>query len=177
MSYILAAAALTRLVLAHDCADTPVESLTHLWEERSEAELGLGMRLFYCVGLGLAMFSTFLISLSHTHKLPASCRFPKWARLANRLAVAVTLCCLPAADAHKLSSLSLVGVTVSLVLWVLIVEIVGKSCPDESFFGQGECKYTARCSRRRLDEALGGGGEVDVNVLSRGEKRGADVLE
>src|SRR5512142_1462944 len=42
MSYILAAAALTRLVLAHDCPDTPVESLTHLWEERSEEEVGLG---------------------------------------------------------------------------------------------------------------------------------------
>jgi len=178
MSYILSAAALTRLVLAHDCIDTPVESLTHLWEERSEAEVHLGMRLFYSVGLGLAMFSTFLISLSHTHKLPPTCRLPKWARLANRLAVSVVLCCLPAADVHHFDSLSFVAVTVALTLWVLVFEIVGKSCREESFFGaEGECKYTARCSRRRLDEALGDGGEVDVNVLSRGEKRGADVLE
>jgi hypothetical protein len=178
MSYIPSAAALSRLVLAHDCANADPHDLAHVFEERSHEELYLGLRLFYSTGLGIALFSTFLIALCHQHKLPVDCRVPKYGRLGNRLAVAVILCALPAAQ--SLTSLSFVAITTCLMFEVLLVELWGKSCRRDTFFGagvQGDCKYTARCNKRTLDAAMQSDGEVDVNILSKREKRGADVID
>lgn len=56
MSFVLGAAALSKLVLATDCADANLEDLLELSMEKSEHEIPDGLRWFYCAGLGLALF-------------------------------------------------------------------------------------------------------------------------
>lgn len=180
MSYIISSAALSKLVLADDCQDASASTLTPLYEAKSEAEIPLGLFLFYCVGLGLALACMLAINLSHTHKIPAqTCRIPYWLRAANRLAVCVILCCLPAAatargggSGDRLNSLQLVGVATALSAWVLAVELLGRSCRQTSLFGDEgrRCRYTARCSRRELDDATKSDGEIEVRELGRNEK-------
>jgi hypothetical protein len=55
MSFVLAAAALSKLVLATDCRDTKMEDLTATYMLRADAEIPIGLRWFYCAGLGLAL--------------------------------------------------------------------------------------------------------------------------
>lgn len=177
MSYIPAAAALTKLVAAADCPDADPESLSHHWHERSEDHVSLGIRLFYCVGLGAAVFSTLLISLSHEHKHPPLRRISKPWRLANRALVSAILCVLPAVPADRLNSLQLVAITCSLIFWVLLFEIWGVSCRDEAFFGRNrKCVYMANCSRRALDEATKEDGKVDVREFGRNEKTAVPTM-
>lgn len=169
MSFILAAAALSRLVLVTDCADAPAETLTDQYLARSAPEIALGLRFYYCIGLAASLAAMGLVSISHDHKLPLACRLPKRVRLGNRFAVCAVLSCLPAAQ--SLNSLSLVSIATGLTLWVLLVEIWGKSCPDQTFFGE-DCQrrgYTARCSKRELEEAMRNDGEVDVMELGKNE--------
>jgi hypothetical protein len=172
MAYILASAALSKLVVAADCADTDAESLTEFYHERSEEHISMGLRFYYCTGLAIALLSMGLISLSHEHKLPFTCRLPKWVRLANRLAVCVVLFCLPAA--REVNSLHLICITTSLTVWVLLFEIWGRSCPESAFLGEDhQRRYTARCSKRALEDAMKSDGEVDVVELGKSEKTGA----
>lgn len=172
MAYILASAALSKLVVAADCPDAPVDTLTHFHQERSEEHLILGLRFYYCMGLAIALLSMGVISLCHEHKLPPTSRLPKWARMGNRFAVCVVLFCLPAA--RELNSLNLIAITTCLTVWVLLVEIWGTSCPQESFWGAAEqCQYTARCSKRALRDAVKSDGQVDVVELGKSEKTGA----
>ena len=56
MSFVLAAAALSKLVLATDCRDTKIEDLTATYMLKSEPEIPIGLRWFYCAGLGIALF-------------------------------------------------------------------------------------------------------------------------
>jgi len=92
--------------------------------------------------------------------------------MVNRFAVCIILFCLP--TAHSLNSLHLVAITTGLIIWVLLLELWGMSCPDESFFGEKKpCKYTARCkiSKKDLELAIKGGHVINVSDLSeRGEK-------
>ncbi|KAB5585807.1 bacterial low temperature requirement A protein-domain-containing protein [Coniochaeta sp. 2T2.1] len=172
MGYILASAALSKLVVAADCRDSPLETLTEFYQLRSEEHVSLGLRFYYCTGLAVALLSMGLISFAHEHKLPVTCRLPKWVRLANRVAVCVVLFALPAAQG--VDSLNLIGITTSLSVWVLLVELWGKSCREEAFWGdcqEARC-YTAKCSKRRLEDAIKSDGEVDVVELGRGEKTG-----
>ena len=55
MGYILAAASLSRLVLATDCRDANVEDLTEAYISNSQQEVPIGLRWFYCGGLGIAL--------------------------------------------------------------------------------------------------------------------------
>lgn len=55
MGYVIAGASLSKLVLAHDCSDTDVETLGEVYLERSEPEVPIGLRWFYCGGLGVAL--------------------------------------------------------------------------------------------------------------------------
>lgn len=57
MAYVLAGAALSRLVLATDCRDANVEDLTEMYVSKSEHEVSDGLRWFYCGGLGIALMS------------------------------------------------------------------------------------------------------------------------
>ncbi len=138
MSFILSSAALSRLVLVRDCANTDLETLAEVSALRSEEEVSLGLRFFYCTGLAISLLAMGAVSLSHEHKITLTCRLPKWARLLNRLIVCVIFFCLPAAEG--LNSLDLIGVTTSLTVWVLFLEIWGKSCKEESFFVEDKDK-------------------------------------
>lgn len=169
MAYIVAAAGLSKLVVATDCSDAPIDTLTEFYMEKAEDELALGIRLFYCVGLGIALFCMGLINFSHEHKVPPFCRVPRWLRLTNRGAVCIIFCCLPASE--HLNSLDLISITTALTAWVLILELFGKSSKGDSLFGDGtKCRYTAQCSKKDLEKAMKSDGEVDVMELGRREK-------
>ncbi|CAK7566996.1 MAG: hypothetical protein SEPTF4163_004953 [Sporothrix epigloea] len=190
LAFILSSAALTRFVVATDCPNASVESLTEMYQERSSPVISLGLRLYYSTGLGVSLFSMTLIALCHKHKTSPMARLSKGARMANRLVVSAIFCALPAAQ--SLSSLKVMSIATGLLGWVLIIEIYGQSCVGDRMFETcATGGYTARCSQKRLRRALrdgqrepdgdveGGvaGPQVDVNVLSQGEKHGAIFIE
>ena len=55
MAYVLAGAALSRIVLVTDCRDANIEDLTEAYVSKSEHEMSTGLRWFYCGGLGVAL--------------------------------------------------------------------------------------------------------------------------
>jgi hypothetical protein len=71
MAYVLASASLSKLVLAHDCSDTDLESLGKHYVERSEDHIPSGLRWFYCAGLGIALLC---MSKLHIWIIPGSYR-------------------------------------------------------------------------------------------------------
>jgi hypothetical protein len=176
MSYVLGAAALSRLVLAHDCADADPHDLTHFYEEKSEEHIPVGLRWFYCGGFAIALAGMGVISLCHVHKdSTKSIRVLKRYRLLNRFAVCIILILLPLSE--HLSSLQLISIVTGLLLWVLLLELWGVSCPDDEWFGgKGtKCKYTAKCkiSKRDLESAVKEGQVIKVEELKdKGEKGG-----
>jgi hypothetical protein len=69
----------------------------------------------------------------------------------------------------------LISIVTGLVLWVLLLELWGMSCPDDSFFGEKRaCKYTARCkiSKEDLESAAKGGHVINVQSLSDSGEKG-----
>ncbi|KAH7370721.1 bacterial low temperature requirement A protein-domain-containing protein [Rhexocercosporidium sp. MPI-PUGE-AT-0058] len=172
MSFVLAAGSLSKLVVATDCHDAELEDLTEFYQHKSEHEIPIGLRWFYCAGLGIALFCMGLISLSHIHKDTPGTRIPKRLRLLNRFLICIILMLLPLS--HSLNSLHLIATTTALTIWVLMLELWGMSCWDESFFGEKRaCKYTARCkiSKKDLESAVKGGNVIKVEELKeRGEK-------
>jgi len=174
MSFVLAAGSLSKLVLATDCNDAKLEDLTEIYSEKSDQEIPEGLRWFYCVGLGISLLCMGIISLCHHHKESSGhlIRIPKRKRLTNRFAVCIILFCLPLV--HSLNSLQLISTTTGLIIWVLLLELWGMSCPNESFFGEKKaCRYTARCkiSKKDLESAVKGGHVIKVQQLTdRGEK-------
>ncbi|KAH6670073.1 bacterial low temperature requirement A protein-domain-containing protein [Halenospora varia] len=173
MSYVLGAAALSKLVVAHDCPNADEHDLTEFYAHKSEGEIPMGLRWFYCAGLGIALFCMGIISLCHIHKdPPRGMRLRKTFRMANRFGVSVILFALP--TAHDLNSLQLISIVTGLLVWVLLLELWGVSCPEDSFFGQNrQCKYTARCkiSKKDLESRVKGGEVIKVEELSeKGEK-------
>ncbi|KAH8657000.1 bacterial low temperature requirement A protein-domain-containing protein [Tricladium varicosporioides] len=173
MSYVLGAAALSKLVVAHDCPDADEHNLTEFYAHKSEGEIPMGLRWFYCAGLGIALFCMGIISLCHIHKdPPRGMRLRKSFRMANRFGVCVILFALP--TAHDLNSLQLISIVTGLLVWVLLLELWGVSCPEDSLFGQkSQCKYTARCkiSKKDLESRVKGGEVIKVEELSeKGEK-------
>lgn len=62
MAYVLAGAALSRLVLAADCHDANVDDLTDAYTDSSKPEVSSALRWFYCAGLGVALLC---MSTSH----------------------------------------------------------------------------------------------------------------
>ena len=57
MAYVLAGAALSRLVLVTDCHDANIDDLTEAYIGRSEPDVNTPLRWFYCGGLGIALLS------------------------------------------------------------------------------------------------------------------------
>src|SRR5437868_4497167 len=134
MSFILGGAGLSKMVLLTDCPNSPLDGLTATYQAKSGENLSLGLRLYYCMGLGLSLFCMGLISLSHEHKVPLGlCRLPKWVRLGNRFGVCVILFCLPAAQG--LNSLNLIAIATALGVWTLFFELWAKSCRQSTLFG------------------------------------------
>ncbi|KAL8711317.1 MAG: hypothetical protein Q9220_004214 [cf. Caloplaca sp. 1 TL-2023] len=172
MSYVLAGASLSRLVLAHDCADADVETLTEGYAGLSEAELPPGLRWFYSAGLGIALLCLCVISFTHVHKKFEGQRITKRSRLGLRVAVAVVLLCLPLAE--SLSSLELISTVTGLIVLVLMFDLYGCTFVGESFVRDGrKCKYWADCPRKRrraLEEAMKNGHVINVEELAQDEK-------
>ena len=180
MSYVLAGACLSKIVLAHDCPDADPEDLTEAYILRSEEHLSHGLRWFYCCGLGIALLSMSIISMSHVHKEIANQRIAKHPRLALRVAAAIILICLPLAADH-LNSLQLVGTTTGIVVFVLMVDVYGSTSRNDSFWrDRGKCRYSTRCAlkRRELQEVMKRGERVEIRELvegGRGEKAAFQV--
>ena len=179
MGYVLAAGALSRLVLAHDCPDANPDHLGEAYRSRSEASLSDGLRWFYCAGLAIALLSMCLLSLSHIHKRVPNARLRKRPRLAIRASVAVIIACLPLAG-MSLSSLHLISITTALVVFVLAVDVWGSLSQETGFWTGGfcdghkrSCEYRAQLhisqkKRREIEGALKSGEKVCLqDVLSR----------
>ncbi|KAL2351242.1 bacterial low temperature requirement A protein-domain-containing protein [Cryomyces antarcticus] len=162
MSYVLAGAALSKLVLAHDCADADPETLSEAYVARSAPDISPGQRWFYCAGLAIALACMGLISLSHVHKQIPGQRIRKAHRLALRFAVALAILLLALAP---LNSLHLIATTTALVALVTAFDLVGSTCVHDSFWWDRKrpCAYTARCkvSRKDLEASVKSGAVVD----------------
>ncbi|KAI9780504.1 MAG: hypothetical protein M1835_004476 [Candelina submexicana] len=171
MGYILAAAALAHLVIAHDCSNADTYGLPEAYVGKSECEISMGLRWFYCAGLGIALACMGIISMSHVHKLVPGQRLKKSHRLAIRFAVAIIVICLPLAD--SLNSLQLIGTTTGLTFFVLTLELMGSSCVNDAFVWDNKpCNYTAQCNIKRKDveNAIKTGEIVNVRELAKQEK-------
>ena len=173
MAYVLAGASLSRLVLVTDCPNTHAEELTEAYAAKTEAEIPEGLRWFYCAGLGVALLCMSIISLSHVHKEFDGQRIEKRYRIAIRIAVSITLICLPLA--RSLNSLQLISITTGLVAFVLMVDVYGSTSKYDNFWAcTSHCKYRANCplKKRILAEAVKSGTTVKLEEvqLEHGEK-------
>ncbi|CAM1504207.1 Fc.00g017980.m01.CDS01 [Cosmosporella sp. VM-42] len=169
MGYILASAALSKLVLATDVANANPENLSHHYEDRAEDHIANGIRFFYCHGLAIALLSMGVISWCHDHRRPADLRWSKTTRLANRFAVCIIMFFLPMA--HSLNSLNLIAITLGLSLWVLLLELFGKSCRNDPFIGEKtgcSVRYSCKCSKKDLEEA---------NLMEKVDRPSVEVVE
>ena len=187
MSFVLSGAALSRLVLAHDCSNTPVDTLVDAYAAKSEDEISTGVRWFYCAGLGISFGCMAIISLCHVYKLVPGAKFKhsKIMRICFRLTISVVIIFLGFA---KLNSFQLIGTTTALVGGVLGVEMLfDMACEHEqqckmskkkvSFFKrfcggeEKQCKYMARCnvSKKDLEASVRDGSLLKVHEL-KGEK-------
>lgn len=169
MGYILASAGLSKLVLTTDTPNTNPEQLSEHYFERAEPEIANGIRFFYCHGLAIALLFMGVISLCHKHRAPATLRWSKTSRLANRFAVCVILFFLPMAK--TLNSLHLISITLGLTLWVLLVELFGKSCTNDPFIGEKKgctVRYSCKCTKKELKK---------VGGKEQPERRSAEVQE
>lgn len=177
MSFVLSAGALAVLVRAHDCADADVESLYETFIPRSEAHISAGLQWYYCGGLGVSLVCLAIIAATHTHRKIPNQRIKKNVRLVYRVAVAIVITCLPLAH---LDSLGLVAATTGLVVSVLVLELVGSTCWNESLLwdrncGRGQCSYSAKCSvgREELEKSVKDGTVLNVEEIAKrdgGEK-------
>ena len=88
------------------------------------------------------------ISLSHVHKDIQGQRLSKIQRLPLRVAIAITILCLPLAE--SLTSLTLVATTTGLVVIILIYELYGSTNYEEGFWKcKRQYKYSADCRMRK----------------------------
>jgi low temperature requirement protein LtrA len=185
MSYVLAAATLTKLVIAHDVPNADAEhDLGERYSLNSVGELEDGMRWYYCGGLGVSLIFMSVISLCHVHKKLPNSRLVKRFRLAMRCCIAIVIICLPLA--HSLNSLHLISITTSLVVLVLALDIFGNSCQGDEFWSGGfceaqkrSCKYSAECKvdgkmKKEVEAAMKKGQKVKLeNLMGIGKKDGA----
>lgn len=126
----------------------------------------------------ISLTSLAVISATHVHKIVLTQRWGKNERLAFRLAVAVTILCLPLAE--SLDSLRLISTSAGLVIFVLVVEIYGTACVLESFFRDGKkCQYSADCKMRKkdLEDAMKTGAVINVESLAEKNKAGHGIYE
>ncbi|MCJ1384931.1 hypothetical protein MMC17_008049 [Xylographa soralifera] len=177
MSFVLASGALSKLVIAHDCSNADPSTLTPSYAQKSAPDIDIGLRWFYCAGLGIALACMGGISASHYHKSIGSQRVLKRHRLGIRFAVAIVLVCLPLASG--LNSLGLLATTTALVVFVLVVDLWGCTCEHEAFWrGDRKCRYSAECMLKRKDiEAMKMGAVLDVEDLARRDLNAKGVLD
>lgn len=118
-----------------------------------------------------------IISVTHTFKEIPSVRLRRPFRLAVRFAVAISILLLPLAE-ERLNSLYLVATTTSLILLVLLVELSGSACIEDSFWGinsgKRKCTYSAKCllSRKELQATAKSGEIVNVEEVAKRDQLG-----
>ena len=175
--YVLAAATLSHLVLAHDCVGSDPETLGEAYIGKSEAEVSDGIRWYYCGGIGVALIGMAAISFSHTHKKLRNPRLKKRPRLVIRVMAGVAIIFLPLAKG--LTSLSLIAITTSILCFILLLDLYGNSCEGDCFWSGGfgdeekkKCRYSAhvkmgRSRRKQVEDALHRGDKVSLADLLR----------
>ena len=174
MSFVLAGGALARLVVATDTTDAHIEHLTETYQARSEPDIPIGIRWFYCAGLGVALMCMALVSISHVHKDLDGLRLAKKHRLVSRVVVAIILICLPLAT--RLDSLELVAIVTCLVVLVLVLELWATSCCNERLFGRAKaCQYTGRCGKKSVQALLNEGKDFNLDELQKDRDKDAGV--
>jgi low temperature requirement protein LtrA len=127
MSFVISAAALSRLVLAHDCSHCPVDALAESYALRSQPAITMGQRWFYCAGLGIALICTAVIASTHHYRRPRGNWFiqhRKNTRLGWRAVFGVVIICLPLVG-ERLDSLRLIGLTTGLIHVSLFTDLLG----------------------------------------------------
>ncbi|EMC94464.1 hypothetical protein BAUCODRAFT_124086 [Baudoinia panamericana UAMH 10762] len=167
MAFVLGGSALSRLVVATDTTHANVEDLTETYQVRSEHEIRVGTRWFYCAGFALALACMGLISLAHVHKEISGLRLKKRYRLAWRFCIAIVLILLPLAE--DLDSIELVGTVTALIVFALGTELwAASSCQEKWCERSRPCQYVGRCGKGKLHAVLMEGKNVDVSQLASG---------
>ena len=188
MGYVLSAATMSKLVLAHDCSNANVESLGDQYRDESLGEISSARRWFFCGGLACALASMSLISMCHIHKTIPHARLRKRPRLLIRSCLALIICLLPLAPHRALSSLTLMSITSALVMLALGVDMYGNSCPGDGFWLSGfcdeekkKCNYRATCPldrkrQRDLDKKIKRGDKILIaDLLSHSPDQGSSI--
>ena len=177
MGYVLGAATLGQLVLAHDCLDSDPETLGEAYVNRSVGEVPPGIRWFYCGGIGVTLLSMGVISFCHVHKRVKNVRLKKRPRLFVRACVAIIIICMPLTT--KLTSLDLISITTALVFFILCLDLYGNTCQGQQFWTGGfcleekkKCTYVANLKirkhqRRDIEGKLHRGEHVSLSDLLR----------
>lgn len=181
MGFVIAGAALSKLVLVHDTSDSDPRDLFGAYEERSEEELSEGLKWFYCAGLAIALAGMTVISFCHVYKDIPNQRIHKYGRATARFVAAIIILLLPLAQ--SLNSLDIISITTCLVVLTLWIEIFGASCVKDPFWVpcKRHCTYSARChmSKKELAASSKGGQIVNVEEIARkgkGEKGGYQTV-
>jgi low temperature requirement protein LtrA len=156
MGYTLAATAMSKIVLAHDHSNADEESLGEPYDSKSLAEVSTGLRWFYCGGLCVALVFSCIISLSHIYNISSGSRLTRESRLIVRFASAIAVLLLPLVPKDRLQSLALIGITCSIIIGCLIVDLYGLSQKGGDFwfggFSHSEKKNTSYAAHCALDE-------------------------
>ena len=181
MSFVLSGSALSRIVLAHDFPGARTSTLTATFADKSDAEVSIGLRWYYCCGLGIALASTGAVRLSHTFRTMPFLRCPKSYLLTLRFTVALAITLLPLSG-DRLNSLELVATTTSLIVLVVIAELIGNTQRGEAFWGfqsgcrKRRCTYSAKCgvTKKDIETSLKSGAVINVEELAR--RDGQDAM-
>jgi hypothetical protein len=171
MGFTISAASLARIVVATDTPDSDPEHLFETSQAKSEPEVAEAVWIFYCVGLGVALFTSAVIAGCHRVKTIPSARLAKTPRLIFRCIVSLAICLLSLAR-EKIDSLELIAITTSLITMVLLAELAGSSCSGDAFWGfrdNHKCMYSASCrvSKKELQEKAKTGEKIDVEALAK----------
>jgi hypothetical protein len=156
MGYTLAATAMSKIVLAHDCSNADEGSLGEPYDTRSLAEISKGLRWFYCGGLCAALMFSCIISLSHLYHVSEDARLTRESRLTVRFAAAIAILLQPLVSKNRLESLAPVGIPCFVIIGCLIVDLYGLSRRDDDFwlgeFSPLQKKATTHAAHCTLDD-------------------------
>lgn len=110
-----------------------------------------------------------ILSFCHIHKTVPGARLKKRPRLFIRACIAISIICLPLAK--RLTSLSLISITTSLVALSLVADLFGNSFSGDNFWTGGWCDESKRNTSYEANVTVGKGRKMDlIKRLHMGEK-------
>ncbi|KAI9723455.1 MAG: hypothetical protein M1828_004185 [Chrysothrix sp. TS-e1954] len=178
-SYILAGAALSRLVLATDVPGANIDDLAPESAVLSMPTISSGLRWFYCAGVGIALFSTCPIALGHDYRTPPNmdCPFTRERRLVVRLLISLAITFL--GFAKSLDSLKIISITCGLVHLALFVELFGNTLSGHCHAAERKkCHYTVkRRDMRKSVTTLDSEESTDTQDIKDGNLEKSDMKE